>query len=748
VLDGATLTLAAPIREYAVYTLNAQGFVSGWSANATDFFGFGADEVMGTHFSRFFIERESTAGKAAQLLHLASQLGNADYAGRQVRKNGSNFRSHITIMALRDRQAVLLGFTSFVRDVTLRGRPDDLEAQDYSLLHVAHQAVLVRDLDGRITFWTEGAQSLYQWSPQEAVGCFSHELFRTSSSTPLEEIAEHTRRNNSWDGRLFRRRKDGALLVVESHWELQCGDGGVASVIVELDRDVTQDLATDQSYSQSKRLLSEGFEHAVIGMGLVALDGRWIRVNSALANMLGYSPKELTTEADFDDGIHPCDPGFSDEERGALIAGEINSCETEKRFLRKNGDSLWGFSTVSLVRDSLHHPLYFIVQIQDVTERRNTAQALAEQRKLLEAIVENMGSALFVVDPKGTVLFFNQAARSLFGDPGFVPPEKVPEVYGLYHPDQHTHFEYGDLPLYRTLSGEMVAEQEIWVRNGSVPNGAWIQVVTRPLRNEDGSLRGAIVVARDVTVQKRMENQMECSRAQIAASARMSALGMMAGSIAHEINNPLAIIHAGASNLLEMSQAGDIPLSSVVSNANQLVRTAERITKIIASLRHLSRHGNADPFLVAPIHQVIDHALDLSRERFKMRAIALRCRPIDTLIEVRCREVQISQILLNLLQNALDAVDSIDRKKIVTIEVKRRSAWVEVAVMDNGPGFSTEAKRSAMDPFFTTKPVGKGTGLGLTISNSIAEGHGGRLEISEREGQTCVSLLLPLNEKP
>jgi signal transduction histidine kinase len=109
--------------------------------------------------------------------------------------------------------------------------------------------------------------------------------------------------------------------------------------------------------------------------------------------------------------------------------------------------------------------------------------------------------------------------------------------------------------------------------------------------------------------------------------------------------------------------------------------------------------------------------------------------------------VQIAQIVLNLLQNAFDAVETLESKRMITIQVTTAPPWLDLSVLDNGPGFSPESKRLAMNPFFTTKPVGKGTGLGLSISNSIAVEHGGKLEISEREGQTCVSLLLPLNTK-
>jgi PAS domain S-box-containing protein len=708
--------------------------------------GFNAGEVLGTHFSRFFSESERSAEKPERLVRLASASGSADYVGHGVRKNCSHFTSHVTITALRDNNAVLLGFVSIVRDLSLKAPSDYSKARETSPVPVVHDALLVRDLNSRITFWSQGAQMLYQWTAKEALGHISHDLFRTTSPVPIEKITEHTQQSATWDGRLIQHRKDGSVVIVESHWEVQSDESGGVCAILQLDRDVSRDLTAYKRLGQSRQRLSEAFEHAVIGLALVAPDGRWIRINGTLASILGYAPDELIG-SDLSQVTQNGEACLNEDERRALLDGKMDFHRTEKLYIRKNGESLWGAMTVSLVRDALAHPLYFIVQILDVTESRKAAQSLADQRSLLQAIVENIGHALFVVDTTGAVLFFNGIARDLFGDPGFIPLEKVPEVYGLYQEDQRTHFDYRDLPLWQVLNGASLAEGDIWVLNETTPKGAWIHVVTRPLLNSDDSLRGAIVVARDVTSERKMQIEMEWNRAQTATNARLSALGMLAGSIAHEISNPLAIIHAGATNVLEMAEKGGAPLSVIATNAGHLVHTAERIAKIIASLRHVSREGNSDTFGNAAIHQIIGHALELWGQRLTKASITLDCRPIDRSIEVRCREVQISQIMLNLLQNAFDAIETRDGKKIIIIEVSAKSSWLEVSVLDNGPGFTPEAKRQAMNPFFTTKPVGKGTGLGLSISNAIAVEHGGRIEISERDGQTCVSLLLPLLTK-
>ncbi len=272
-----------------------------------------------------------------------------------------------------------------------------------------------------------------------------------------------------------------------------------------------------------------------------------------------------------------------------------------------------------------------------------------------------------------------------------------------------------------------------------------VEISLSPLRTEQGILICSVI--RDITARKELEAQLETSRMQVVSSARLSALGMMAGGLAHEINNPLGIIHAYASNLLEMARDGEISISVLERTSARIKETAERIGSIVTSLRHIAREGEGDPILSASVHELIERVLELSRERFRMHSIQLICEPIDPKLQVPCREVQIAQVVMNLLQNAFDAVADSPGEKWVAVDVSTRDHSVVVSVTDSGAGVPLPIRSRIMEPFFTTKPVGKGTGLGLSLSRSIAVGHGGDLALGERNGHTCFSLTLPLGKE-
>jgi C4-dicarboxylate-specific signal transduction histidine kinase len=266
-------------------------------------------------------------------------------------------------------------------------------------------------------------------------------------------------------------------------------------------------------------------------------------------------------------------------------------------------------------------------------------------------------------------------------------------------------------------------------------------------RNETGRPVHFVAHIQDLTDRKRVEQELEASRAQMVSNSRLSALGKMAGGIAHEINNPLAVIHASASNMVQMAESGSMQLPAVLKNSNRIVQTADRIAKIVRSLRHIAREGSADEFRKTPVHEIVEETLELCAERFRAHYIRLAVPAVGPEAVISCREAQICQVLLNLLQNAFDELVDREGDRWVELDVTLRPPWVVFSVRDSGPGITSENRAHIMEPFFTTKPVGKGSGLGLSILRTIASEHGGTLELDPESTHTCFLLKLPLSGK-
>ncbi len=236
------------------------------------------------------------------------------------------------------------------------------------------------------------------------------------------------------------------------------------------------------------------------------------------------------------------------------------------------------------------------------------------------------------------------------------------------------------------------------------------------------------------------EKELESQRMSSIQSARLASLGEMAGGIAHEINNPLAIIMASAQRISrELTRQN---LEQVQRSTNQIIQTGERIAQVVNSLRKLSRDGSNTTRTEFAVRQLIDEVMGLCEEKFHRAGIKLVV-DLEENTMIFANEVELSQVLFNLLGNACDAVER-QEQPWVHILGQRQANTFCLSVVDSGPGIPAALAERIMEPFFTTKELGKGTGLGLSISLSIAKHHGGDLRLDPLSSHTKFDLILPI----
>jgi C4-dicarboxylate-specific signal transduction histidine kinase len=252
----------------------------------------------------------------------------------------------------------------------------------------------------------------------------------------------------------------------------------------------------------------------------------------------------------------------------------------------------------------------------------------------------------------------------------------------------------------------------------------------------------ALMVVQDVSERVRAEKTILEQQIRAAGASKMASLGEMAAGIAHEINNPLAIISCHVQQLKDMVDAGDFEKENMAELADKVDQTALRISKIIRSLRFFARDGQDDPYEEASVREIVNDTLEFCRQRFLSHAVDLRVNPIPESLMIECRAVQIGQVLLNLLNNAHDAVEKLPDRWI-ELSVEDLEDAVRISVIDSGSGIASHIRGRILEPFFTTKEVGKGTGLGLSISKGIIESHHGNLYVDENWPHTRFVLEIP-----
>lgn len=342
----------------------------------------------------------------------------------------------------------------------------------------------------------------------------------------------------------------------------------------------------------------------------------------------------------------------------------------------------------------------------------------------------NEVSIIAFTDPKGKITYVNNKFCQISG-------YKRQELIGKDHRILNSGFHSKEFfkNMWSTISAGKIWRAQIRNKN---KNGGyyWVDTTIVPFLDKNGKIEEYIAIRNDITDEKNAEQQ-------LINSSKLSSLGVMAGGIAHEINNPLAIIQGKVESITYNYLDNPLNKKEILSDLEKINSTVDRISNIIKGLRLFSRSAEKDPYVNTNLMTIIEETLGLCYERFNTNGIPLMFNTDDKEIYIDCRSTEVSQVILNLLNNAFDAVVNL-KERWVQIDVDNQdTAYVKIRITDSGHGISNDLTNKIMEPFFTTKAVGKGTGLGLSISKGIIEDHKGELFINNNSPNTQFIISLP-----
>lgn len=223
-------------------------------------------------------------------------------------------------------------------------------------------------------------------------------------------------------------------------------------------------------------------------------------------------------------------------------------------------------------------------------------------------------------------------------------------------------------------------------------------------------------------------------------ASRLSSLGEMAGGVAHEINNPLTIIQGMVKSILVHNDETALD-EQVKSKLTKINAASERIAKIVKGMKIISSKNDQIEHEIVKVSKVLEISIDLYEEKFKNETIRFKLENTND-PDIKCNPLQISQILINLVSNAIDALQKLDEDKYLTIKITKDPVThsVDIRVINSGPVLENAVSAKIFEPFFSTKSLGKGTGLGLSISSTLAHSNHGNLSYEVYEGQVCFKL--------
>jgi PAS domain S-box-containing protein len=527
-------------------------------------------------------------------------------------------------------------------------------------------------------------------------------------------------------------RKDGATIWLSENAHAVRDASGAVLYYEGILQNITERKRAEEAIRESEERFSGAFEHAPIGVALVSPDGRYLKVNRVLCDLVGYSEAELLTRI-FQDITHPEDL----EVDRRVIAGEIRSYQMEKRYIHARGHLVTVLLNVSLVRDGQGRPRYFISQVQDITERKRLEVELTESQGLYHSLVEQLPANVWRKDAAGRFTFANSRFCRFKG-------KTADEILG--------QTAYAINP--KEVADQIIEEHELIMRTGksiekeescTQPDGTvqYLQVMKAPVLAADGKIIGSQGIQFDITGRKRLE-------AQLVQSQKLETVGKLAGGVAHEFNSIMTAI-IGHSELILGDLPSDHPLSK---NAAGIRRAAERAATLTRQLLAYGRRAFLRPESL-DLNQVMANMEGMVRQ-IMGTDVDVRIVPAEGLRAVKADAGQIEQVIMNLAMNARDAMPnggkltletanvSFDQERLGRDPELKPGNYVMLAIADTGTGMSEEVKARAFEPFFTTKDVGQGTGLGLSTCYGIIKQSGGHISVYTELGRgTTFKIYLP-----
>jgi two-component system sensor kinase FixL len=489
-------------------------------------------------------------------------------------------------------------------------------------------------------------------------------------------------------------------------------------------------------------MLRAVFATAADGMVLIDDHGIIRLFNRAAESLFGYPADQVIGES-----VNMLMPSPDREHHDAYMAryrttgqGRIIGVGREVQGRKADGSVFPMYLSVGrLASDS--GATYFVGIIHDNTEQHRSARALEEQAARLRSILDTVPDAIIVIDESGLIESFSPAAERLFGWPAAaVTGQNVKMLMPAPYRDQHD----GYLARYRRTGEKRI------IGIGRVVVGQRRDGSTFPMELNVGEMalsgrRLFTGFVRDLTEMQATERRLQDLQAELLHVSRLSAMGQMASALAHELNQPLSAVINWTQAARRLLQAEGIEVPPrALEFTGKAIDQAHRAGQIIRRLRSFIEKGETER-RAEDINPVTEEAVALALVGAKESGVRIVTDFASDLPRVFIDKVQIQQVLTNLLRNAIEAMAASERREIEIHTARESPGELSVRVADSGPGLAPEVAAQLFQPFVTTKE--KGMGLGLSISRSIIDNHGGRLTAENRStGGTIFRFTLPVME--
>jgi PAS domain S-box-containing protein len=506
-------------------------------------------------------------------------------------------------------------------------------------------------------------------------------------------------------------------------------DGSIMGMI-EMTRDISRRILLEEELKATEVQLKKFMELAPLATYVKNRQGQYIEVNRATCTLLGRNKREIIGKTD--DELLP---------KGAarvMRTGDQEVLQTQKQFSIE-GEVLLDGNRVSLstikypVLDTTGKVSAVAGLSKDVTNQLEMEAELRRTREYLQNILDNAPLMVVTTDLDGRIVSFNRQAEASLG-------YEAKEVIGKPMTRLFGSPQDWEMLARRVEQANTVQDHSSF---GLRKDGSQItiSITLAQLKDNAGNMIGMVAMSRDITQRQALINQ-------VIQSERLAAVGRLAAGVAHEINNPMAVIAEISGYLLDVVEAGpkekqrllDKEMLEGLPKIEAQVRRCRSITSRLLRFAHKSEVRTE----VADVSESLDEILPYLEKQARLAGVQIHRRLNTELPKLSIEDLQLEEVLINLITNAIHAMHHRGYGNI-WLFAARKDGRVILTIKDDGPGIAEEVKDRLFDPFVTTKPVGQGTGLGLSICYGIVKFHHGEILVESEPGKgTSFQIILPI----
>lgn len=714
---------------------NEQNYFTFVNQQVADTLGYSAEEMYQMQLFDLIHPAEiDMAYSDLQALH-QGEVGTYNRERRYRCKDGSYIWTNVSVRAIRNKHNAIDSIVAVLIDITerkqleerlrewnseleqrvlehtmqLRSANEDLRQMNQRLAFYAYivesvsDAIISTDMDFHIQSWNRAAENIYGWQRDEVIGKTLDETLATTYPEGPEEAGLFFEEHGFWEGEVIQKHKHGQTVLVHLSVTLLKDDKDNPIGFVGINHDRTEQKRVEEAY----RVL---VEHSIQGL-IIFQDEEVVFTNAKMQSIIqGNSIQSLIAKH-----LNPDDQTIALQRKQDLLTGTTILSSQEYCIKTKSGENQW--VEVHTAPIPFAGKTAMQVSFIDISERKQAEEALRESEARYRTLIETSPNAIFLVDRDCVIRFCNPQAVRLFGY------ETSQELHGrssknLFFPDREEQRSNQTF-----IETKKIRNRECTLQR---KDGSYFaaELNTSVIINEAGGTDAIMVIVRDITRQKQLQ-------ANLIANERFAASGRLVASVAHEINTPLQALH----NFVDLAR-----IASEMDRDTFLVQALyeiERVSHIVNQLLDLYRPAATKPNHV-DVHALLNRIMLLLGKRVKEQKIYVDRQQIPNTISVWGETNELTQVFLNIIINALDAMPN---GGTLSISCQKQDHATHIAVSDTGEGIDPDRMNYIFQPFVTTRE--HGIGLGLEISIQIVQQCGGTIEVESTldEGSTFTIIL-------